>query len=129
MGGTIMGNIFKKSLLLIILGMALLILQIAPAESMDFVLVGDAGNTADTQVMNDGTTGYGAVNYEYYIGIYEVTNAQYTEMLNAVAASDPYGLYSAGSIVQILLHRNRSKNGKILEDGRQLNSQNALPCH
>jgi formylglycine-generating enzyme required for sulfatase activity len=36
----------------------------------------------------------GAVSYTYYISTYEVTAAQYTEFLNAKAASDPYGLYS-----------------------------------
>lgn len=51
------------------------------------VVVGDAGNAADT-------TGYGSVSYEYNIGKYEVTISQYTTFLNAVAASDPYGLYS-----------------------------------
>ncbi len=52
----------------------------------DMVDIGNAGNRADT-------TGHGSVGYEYRIGRYEVTVAQYTEFLNAVAASDPYGLY------------------------------------
>jgi sulfatase modifying factor 1 len=55
---------------------------------MQFVTVGDAENQADT---NPG--GFGAVSYEYEIGRYEVTNAEYTAFLNAVAKSDPYGLY------------------------------------
>jgi formylglycine-generating enzyme required for sulfatase activity len=59
------------------------------AVEMAFVTVGDAGNQADS-------TGYGAVDYEYQIGTYEVTIGQYTAFLNAVAADDPYGLYSAG---------------------------------
>jgi formylglycine-generating enzyme required for sulfatase activity len=54
---------------------------------VDTVLVGDAGNAADS-------TGYGAVNYEYHIGKYEVTIAQYTAFLNAVAATDTYSLYN-----------------------------------
>jgi formylglycine-generating enzyme required for sulfatase activity len=49
--------------------------------------VGDVGNAADNN-------GYGAVNYQYSIGRYEVTNAQYAAFLNAKAASDAYGLYS-----------------------------------
>ena len=37
----------------------------------------------------------GRVNYEFYIGKYELSNAEYTRFLNAVARySDPYGLYS-----------------------------------
>ncbi len=32
--------------------------------------------------------------YDYLIGTYEVTNAQYAEFLNAKAASDPLGLYN-----------------------------------
>ncbi len=57
------------------------------AVEMFFVTVGDAGNEADG-------TGYGAVDYEYQIGTYEVTIGQYTAFLNAVAADDPYGLYN-----------------------------------
>ena len=52
------------------------------------VPVGDVGNAADT-------TGYGAVNYAYNIGQYDVTVGQYTAFLNAVAStSDPYSLYN-----------------------------------
>ena len=32
--------------------------------------------------------------YDYWISKYEVTNAQYAELLNAKAASDPLGLYN-----------------------------------
>jgi formylglycine-generating enzyme required for sulfatase activity len=58
------------------------------AVIIDYVIVGDAGNAADT-------TGYGAVAYSYRIGKYEVTNAQYAEFLNNTAASDPNGLYNS----------------------------------
>ena len=54
--------------------------------SLDTVFVGDDGNTEDT-------TGYGAVSYGYYIGKYEVTNSEYSAFLNAVAATDTYGLW------------------------------------
>ncbi len=50
---------------------------------------GNAGNADDTH-----GDGYGGVAYEYNIGKYEVTAGQYTEFLNAVAKSDPYGLYN-----------------------------------
>jgi MYXO-CTERM domain-containing protein len=58
----------------------------ARAVTIDWVTVGDPGNAADD-------TGYGAVDSEYRIGKYEITIGQYTEFLNAVAASDPYLLY------------------------------------
>jgi len=62
--------------------------------SLQFVTVGNPGNAPDTTVMNDGTTGYGSVPYVYQMGKYDVTTAQYTAFLNAVAAAgDPYGLY------------------------------------
>lgn len=53
------------------------------------VPVGDLGNVADT-------TGYGSVGYAYSIGKYDVTLSQYTVFLNAVAATDTYGLYYSG---------------------------------
>ena len=54
---------------------------------IDLTYIGNPGNDADD-------TGFGAVNYSYYISTYEITVAQYTEFLNAVASSDPYGLYN-----------------------------------
>ena len=56
--------------------------------------VDNAGNAGDTRVMADGTTDYGSVAYDYRIGKYEVTVGQYTEFLNAVAATDTYALYN-----------------------------------
>jgi formylglycine-generating enzyme len=38
--------------------------------------------------------GIGSVDYVYHMGKTEVTHAQYIKFLNAVADSDPYGLYS-----------------------------------
>lgn len=54
---------------------------------IETVKVGNPGNLPDT---NDG---YGAVAYPYKIATYDVTLDQYTAFLNAVASSDPYGLY------------------------------------
>ena len=54
---------------------------------VDLTYIGNAGNAADD-------SGLGSVAYDYYISTYEVTVAQYTEFLNAAAASDPYGLYN-----------------------------------
>jgi formylglycine-generating enzyme required for sulfatase activity len=61
---------------------------IAQAQSpMPTALVGYPGNPASS-------TSFGAVGYEYRIGQCEVTNAQYAAFLNAVAATDTYGLYN-----------------------------------
>jgi formylglycine-generating enzyme required for sulfatase activity len=58
------------------------------AITLEMVAVGDAGNPANA-------TGYGAVSYNFQIGKYDVTAAQYTAFLNAVASTDTYGLYSS----------------------------------
>lgn len=55
--------------------------------TIDTVEIGDAGNANDS-------TGFGGVSYTYHIGTYEVTNAQYTAFLNAVAATDTHALYN-----------------------------------
>jgi sulfatase modifying factor 1 len=65
-----------------------LVCKTSASVTIDWVTVGNAGNAADP------TTGYGAVNYEYRIGKYEVTNAQYVAFLNAKASTGIYGLYS-----------------------------------
>ncbi|MFM7244823.1 MAG: SUMF1/EgtB/PvdO family nonheme iron enzyme [Planctomycetaceae bacterium] len=54
---------------------------------VDLVTVGDAGNAADA------ATGFGSVSYAYAIARTGVTVGQYTAFLNAVAKSDPKGLY------------------------------------
>lgn len=70
------------------------VLHMGPGlTSLEFVTVGNPGNASDTRLMRDGTTGYGAVGYAYRMGTFEVTAAQYTEFLNAVAKDDTYGLY------------------------------------
>ena len=64
--------------------------------SLQFVTVGDPGNAPDTQIMDDGTSGYGSVPYVYQMGKYDVTVGQYVQFLNAVATTgDPYGLYNS----------------------------------
>ena len=66
----------------------------AMAVNIEMAPVGNPGNAADTEVMHDGTTGYGAVGYAYNIGKYEVTTGQYSGFLNAIAGADTYGLYN-----------------------------------
>lgn len=68
--------------------------------SLELVTVGDPGNAGDTRypymdpnppVQN--IYSFGGVNYTYQIGKFEVTTAQYTAFLNAVAKTDAYSLY------------------------------------
>ena len=58
---------------------------------VETVTVGNPGNADDTHY-----AGYGGVGYVYRIGKYEITAAQYTDFLNAVAATDTYDLYHEG---------------------------------
>lgn len=57
--------------------------------------VTNAGNAADTN-------GYGSVGYNYRMSTYEVTNSQYAAFLNAVASSDPTGLFNTNMESQSL---------------------------
>lgn len=66
----------------------------AGLTNLETVKVGDAGNTADTYAHSGNPNGQGRVNYDYCIGKYEVTAAQYCDFLNHKAkVSDPYDLY------------------------------------
>jgi sulfatase modifying factor 1 len=58
------------------------------AITIETVPIGDIGNPSDP------ASARGAVNNAYNIGKYEVTVGQYTEFLNAVAATDTYALYN-----------------------------------
>ncbi len=68
----------------------------ATRVTINWVLVGDAGNASDTSC---GERSHGGVAYEYLIGKYEVSNAQYTMFLNAVdpAGANPFGIYASSS--------------------------------
>jgi formylglycine-generating enzyme len=84
-----------------LLAVCALLLLCAPASgvTMDWVTVGNTGNAgqaAGDPVTIWGSAVLGAVNYEYRIGKYEVTNAQYAEFLNAVdpSGSNSLELYS-----------------------------------
>ncbi len=50
------------------------------------VVVGDINNIADS-------SGYGSVDYQYYIGTYEITNSNYIEFLNSIAQTDTNNIY------------------------------------
>lgn len=58
--------------------------------TIDWVDVGNAGNSADVA-----SRPYGAVAYEYKIGKNEVSISQYAEFLNATAKTDTYGLWNS----------------------------------
>jgi formylglycine-generating enzyme len=57
--------------------------------TFDWAIVGNSGNDPDS-------TGFGAVSNVFRISKYEVTNAQYTEFLNAVdpVGTNPHSVYS-----------------------------------
>jgi len=78
----------------------------AYAVTIDMVTVGNPGNA------NDPATGdlFGGVNYSYQIGKYDVTIGQYTDFLNAVAATDTYSLYN-GSMATNLNVAGIAQNG------------------
>lgn len=69
------------------------------AVDTEVVSVGNSGNGSDVSVLVSGEYGpdrhCGGVDYDYYMGKYEVTAGEYCEFLNAVAKSDAYGLYNA----------------------------------
>jgi sulfatase modifying factor 1 len=66
--------------------------------TIDWVTIGDAGNAAQSAAnrthSDSGGDGFGAVDYNYRMARNETTIAQYTSFLNAVATTDPYGLYN-----------------------------------
>lgn len=85
-------------------GAALLLAVVAmSAESLagfpTLVPVGDAGNPGELSGYGAGGSGpdrvCGGVGYAFEIQQFEVTAAEYVAFLNAVAADDAYGLYSA----------------------------------
>jgi len=65
--------------------------SIANAEPIQWVTVGDPGNTADTA-----PAGFGAVSTSFQIMKYEFTNQLYTEFLNSVDqnGTNPYSVYN-----------------------------------
>jgi formylglycine-generating enzyme required for sulfatase activity len=65
--------------------------------TIDYVVVGNAGNAADTadgDIYTPGVQRYGAVPYDYKIAKNETTVGQYAEFLNAAAKTDLHGLYN-----------------------------------
>jgi formylglycine-generating enzyme required for sulfatase activity len=75
--------------------------HVAQASGIEMVTIGNPGNAPDTRY-ND--IAAGSVSYVYRIGKFEVTAAQYTELLNAVAGVDTYNLYNASMDASAGLH-------------------------
>lgn len=73
---------------LVVLGVMFVCVSAVRAGQM--VTIGYAGNAPDTRFSSPG---YGRVDYTYQISAFEVTAGEYTEFLNAVAATDTYNLY------------------------------------
>ncbi len=71
------------------------VVDFATTMDMPLMAVGNPGNGADMRYnLDQRPEGFGRVVYAYNIGKFEVTAGQYTEFLNAVAATDTYGLYN-----------------------------------
>jgi formylglycine-generating enzyme required for sulfatase activity len=61
---------------------------------IETIPVGNPGNPGEqSRLANGDPTFYGGVDYTFRMGKFEVTAGQYTEFLNAVAATDTYNLY------------------------------------
>ncbi len=84
------GNSLGRTWILAVTSCALLAMAGTASATIRIqtVPVGNVGNAPDP------LTGYGAVNYAYNIGEYDVTASQYTAFLNAVGGVDTYALYS-----------------------------------
>jgi len=80
------------ALLLPILG------AVTQAPALEWVPIDDPGNPPDDEIScrldELCVANLGSVPYRFQISKYETTNAEYVEFLNAVAASDPNGLFN-----------------------------------
>jgi formylglycine-generating enzyme required for sulfatase activity len=78
-------------------GLSSLMLLALPASAFtsDFTTVGDIDNACDPQQAGC----FGAVDHVYDVGKFEVSNAQYSEFLNAVADTDTHELYDTSMAI------------------------------
>src|ERR1700756_3168122 len=79
----------------VVLALLFIHYQAASAITIATVPVGNLSNPPDP-ANTPFFPGIGSVSYNYSIGQYDVTVGQYTAFLNAVAATDTYGLYDSG---------------------------------
>ena len=99
--------------------LSLLIASSASAVTMAWTPIGNPGNACDPLVFSGYHSCWGAVSYSYSIGTYELTNAQYVEFLNAVAADDPYELYWNGGSGSITRTGNAGNYSYVALAGRE----------
>ena len=78
--------------------------EVDPDSGLLMVTVGDPGAPGDP------SAGLGAVTRPFRVGVYEVTNTEYVELLNAVAATDTHGLFDENLMTD-------SDRGGILQSG------------
>lgn len=78
-------NPLNKLLIILLGGM---ISSSLAGPNISFVPIGDPNNPADSN-------GRGSVAYDFEISQYEITNDEYVAFLNAVAATDPNGLFNS----------------------------------
>ena len=84
----------KQAILIVCVAVVAGLGSVVSAVEIETVPVGNVGNAGEqSQLGNRDDRYYGAVDYKYNIGKYEVTAGQYCEFLNAVAKADAYGLY------------------------------------
>ena len=106
-----MKKVFALTAAIALLGLSI----VAQAITIDTVAVGDAGNAADTSSHSGNPAGQGSVSYNYNIGKYEVTAAQYADFLNnkAKCDGDPYGLYNTNMTSEYGCNIQRSGGGTV----------------
>ncbi len=98
----------KRQSVLVLVVVLLSVANIASADmvqgiNMDFVTIGNAGNPGDTRTVFPNSAnpyGAGAVGYEYKIGKYEVSNAQWDVFTSAAGAptGNPSDAYDRSAI-------------------------------
>jgi sulfatase modifying factor 1 len=107
--------IYNYRILKVVFTVVLLLICSIAAKAIDIntVPVGNTGNAGELSGESlpggNGTDRIcGGVDYFYSIGKYEITAGQYTAFLNAVAASDTYGLYNTNMIYDCKIQRSGS---------------------
>lgn len=85
-----------ESILVVVMACVAMLVCISVAEAInpETVTVGNLYNVGELSGGGLPSRITGGVDYAYNIGKFEVTAGQYTEFLNAVAATDTFGLYN-----------------------------------